>query len=552
MLTLHWLTRCVPGLSILLLISLITVMFSDVKSWFFLPLACVLMTYSVIIHVDTFIFAIRLPYALLHVNRGVMDALRRRGEKSTKQAASASQYRDDDRDETRAEDAGRAKLDVVGGQEGEVVHLIIVPNYMEDVSTLKSTLDVLASHPRARTQYEICLAMEQKEACASEKAAHLASLHEKSFRAVVPSYHPSGVPGEIAGKSANVAFAARMAMERHRAVPGKCEDLIFTVMDADTHLARDYFSEIRRLHYLHPHENRRTLYVCPIIFDRNAHRIPVFVRCADLLWAMAGISALVEPWPISIPTSVYSLPLVLAEEVNGWDADPNAIGEDMHMLLKCYFGTGGTITTRTVFSPASQCNVEGGGDTRIAKYIDTLGARYRQGLRHMWGALDTGFAVRSAFSRPVARVGLKHVLLLHLLWEAHFLPIHLTVLLIFSSIYTAITPPDAIHPYLAWVFWFTGLLRTLSFIGMNVALYFYDRYHATAVSTRAQDMARAALTDGFSYRPLKFQFLADRILFPVAGAIFGTVPAIQAEISHFWTDRLVYRVSAKPLFKMSA
>jgi hypothetical protein len=104
---------------------------------------------------------------------------------------------------------------------------------------------------------------------------------------------------------------------------------------ADTHLAQDYFSEVRRFHYAHPTDARRTLYTCPIIFDRNAHNIPALVRCADLLWAMAGISALVEPWPISIPTSVYSLPLALAEAVGGWDADPTAIGEDMHMLLKC-------------------------------------------------------------------------------------------------------------------------------------------------------------------------------------------------------------------------
>ncbi|KAJ6114224.1 hypothetical protein N7486_000002 [Penicillium sp. IBT 16267x] len=46
---------------------------------------------------------------------------------------------------------------------------------------------------------------------------------------------------------------------------------------------------------------------------------------------------------MAIPTSVYSLPLVLAEQVGGWDSDPTAIGEDMHMLLKCYFETAGDL-----------------------------------------------------------------------------------------------------------------------------------------------------------------------------------------------------------------
>jgi hypothetical protein len=189
----------------------------------------------------------------------------------------------------------------------------------------------------------------------------------------------------------------------------------------------------------------------------------------------------------------------------------------------------------------------------MSRYIGTIGARYKQGLRHMWGALDTGFAVRSSFTRPVAEVGAKHVLLMHLLWEAHFLPVHLTILLLFSSVYTALTPQETIHPYLSWAFWLTGLLRTLSFLSMNVALAFYDRFHGVAVASRVADMERAALPDGFSHRPLLSpRFLADRVLFPVAGAVFGTIPALQAEISHFWTDRLVYRVSAKPLFRMSA
>jgi hypothetical protein len=38
---------------------------------------------------------------------------------------------------------------------GEVTHAIIVPNYSESLETLASTLRVLASHPRARTQYEV-------------------------------------------------------------------------------------------------------------------------------------------------------------------------------------------------------------------------------------------------------------------------------------------------------------------------------------------------------------------------------------------------------------
>jgi hypothetical protein len=74
--------------------------------------------------------------------------------------------------------------------------------------------------------------MEQKEAGVAEKAAKLASAFEPSFRHIHATFHPANLPGEIAGKSSNVAFAARHIMEVHRAEldSGHC-DVIVTVMD---------------------------------------------------------------------------------------------------------------------------------------------------------------------------------------------------------------------------------------------------------------------------------------------------------------------------------
>ena len=46
-------------------------------------------------------------------------------------------------------------------------------------------------------------------------------------------------------------------------------------------------------------------------------------------------------------------------------------------------------------SPVSQSNVKGdGGDGKVEKTCNDIRARYKQALRHMWGALDTGYAIR--------------------------------------------------------------------------------------------------------------------------------------------------------------
>lgn len=141
--------------------------------------------------------------------------------------------------------------------------------------------------------------------------------------------------------------------------------------------------------------NESTIYVPPLVFDRNLHRVPLPVRTADLMWAGAGLSSLYAGSTVCIPTSVYSVPMTLVEHVGGWDTGPNAIGEDMHMYLKCFFALSGNLTVKVVYAAASQCNVSSDAQG-IRGYIGGLHARYNQALRHMWGALDSGFAIRES------------------------------------------------------------------------------------------------------------------------------------------------------------
>ena len=153
---------------------------------------------------------------------------------------------------------------------------------------------------------------------------------------------------------------------------------------------------------------------------------------------------------------------------------------------------------------------------------------------------------RSSFSK----MGL--IILFHRLYEAHFLPSHLTVALLSAVIYTAYVPPVITHPLLLWSFGFNGTLRLIGFILFSCYLYLYESYHQLCVVAREDEMKRAGLWErmqgGFSYRSWRNNFM-DYCLMPLTGTMFGTIPAVMAEISHFWTDQLVYTVSAKPQLK---
>jgi hypothetical protein len=341
-----------------------------------------------------------------------------------------------------------------------------------------------------------------------------------------------------------------------------------------------------------------TLYMPPIVFDRNAHLVPQMVRVADLMWAGAGLSCFTSKptqTTVAIPTAVYTVPLPLVCLAGGWDTGSESIGEDMHMMLKCYFATNGRLMIRPIASPASQCNVTT-GKAGIRGWLADHSARYAQGLRHMWGCLDTGYAVRqwckitpdpkaqeqsvagseissdtSAPERPrhveislqlshrnlhgpkLRRFTWRNLVLFSRLFEAHFLPIHLFLVLLASAIYAALPYPLTSCASLTFAMDLTSYLRAVGFFLMTIYfVIFYEAYHRACIEARASEMRRAGLyeelADEFSHRKrLSFVAIMDYLLFPVAGTMFGSVPLLQAMVSHFWTEKLVYLVSAKPL-----
>ena len=352
------------------------------------------------------------------------------------------------------------------------------------------------------------------------------------------------------------------------------------------------------MHLAYPEIATSTLYSAPIIFDRNAHNVPALVRVADILWCAAGLSGLYGGSSIAPPTSVYSLPLELVDRVGGWDCDSEAIGEDLHMFIKCFFTLNGNLTCRVVNSPVSQSNITAAcGKGYRGAYADVK-ARYKQALRHMWGALDTGFALRQVadmwhMRKQTTRVyrplhiphnvtgdmyipanqvtdneldqfcengifsGIveetidephwEHVFyLFHRLFEAHFLPVHMTILVLASTLYVKLTEGNEDPFGLSWVFNICNIVRIAGFAQVVFYLFLYDSYHRVCVAKREKEMVKAGLSDGmhFSQRSLR-KNLIDYLMVPLVAPLYGAIPCAQAEISHLWTMDLVYTVSKK-------
>jgi hypothetical protein len=190
---LGWFTRCLPGISLLFFIGILLCAFTDLDEWLPLlsfnhferttfdyepgnapPSAPVRLKYSqqffvwysIAVHLDTILFSTRLGIALVRVRNGITKTLLRRQEQPRKSidqfqsspislsrsATPVSQVSQLD-SEHGSEDSASTLVGSLSAD--EVIHAIILPNYAEDMETLTTTLNVLASHARAPTQYEV-------------------------------------------------------------------------------------------------------------------------------------------------------------------------------------------------------------------------------------------------------------------------------------------------------------------------------------------------------------------------------------------------------------
>lgn len=370
---------------------------------------------------------------------------------------------------------------------------------------------------------------------------------------------------------------------------------MFTDLDAnrcegDTHLLETYYSLIQKRHIalrIQSDLADMTLYCAPIVFDRNSHQVPRLVRAADMGWSCSGLACYKRPKDyhgIVFPTSVYTLPLSLASSVGGWDTGPDAIGEDMHMMLKCYFATNGRLNVESIASPASMSNVTS-GSTGWSGWLRNHKARYFQGLRHMWGCLDSGYAVarwwrmgpsplngnrghtsskdntksRSSLGAEALDVRgstfrfawLRNAVLLLRLFEAHIFPLHFSCILIASSYYSSYLSSSTTIPYLEVVLKLTESARTANGVLMAVCLTTaYADFYKVCVQARQWEMTKAGLDD-FAFESATRErwslgSILDIVSLPITSMLFGTLPLLQAVMSHFWSDKLLYRVSGKP------
>ncbi|KAL2212071.1 hypothetical protein CC79DRAFT_1364355 [Sarocladium strictum] len=397
-----------------------------------------------------------------------------------------------------------------------IVHAIVIPNYKEEMQTLRETLIVLASHSRARQSYDVYLAMEGREADASSKASSLVDSFSARFRSLSYTLHPPDIPGEHPSKGSNVAWAVRKLSERYDVSIRKY--VIVTIADSDTLFSPRHFRSLTDLHRSHPKTASTTIYPAPMIFDRNADQISGPVRLTDIFWTGIALSGYHRGSVIAPTFSAYSIPLVLIDRAGGWDVDGESMGEDIHIFIKCFFALNGNLNVKIVRCAFSSVNAVGDG---------TMGGD----MKASHEKLDPPDWIRL-------------LLLWHRLLELYLMPVSLCMTIanfLLLSIWQG-EPPT----HLRWIFTMCSILGAAGIFGLFGNIFFYSRYHELCVHSREEEMRQAGLLNMTRFsRRSPWADLSDLCFAPIVVVVYGVLPTVHATMMHFWTLNLNWVVTKK-------
>src|SRR6187402_1284648 len=146
-------------------------------------------------------------------------------------------------------------------------HLVIIPTYKEDDAVLAETLDYLVRQDFPAERVAVVLAFEARDGGAASRAARLLTRYRSRYGKMWALFHQIQ-PGEVAGKSSNLAWAApraRTLLLRQGIDPDR---VLVTICDADSRLHPKYLSALAHDHLADPEGSDR-LYQPALLFHAN-------------------------------------------------------------------------------------------------------------------------------------------------------------------------------------------------------------------------------------------------------------------------------------------
>jgi len=298
----------------------------------------------------------------------------------------------------------------------DIYHVIFISSYKEPIEIIDQMAITSLKNQVDIDHRKLIVVIGQESRAGRENNQktinYFQQKYPNTFGMLIFTEHPADLPGEIAGKHSNEAWAARY-FKKNFIDTGKYDinHLTLTSCDVDTVFHPKYFSALTYRFASSPHRHLR-FWQSPIFWHHNINSVPAPTRIVGTMGNVIHIANIQEPDGLFFNYSCYSSSYQLIDRAGYWDAD--MIPEDWHIFLQAFFVSAGQATVEPIFLPTLVDAPDG------VNYLAALKNRYYQCLRHAWGAIDIPYAITKALKHPEIPL-IRRVLRIGKLLETHFI-----------------------------------------------------------------------------------------------------------------------------------
>ena len=271
----------------------------------------------------------------------------------------------------------------------DVNHIFLIPVVNEPEPVLRDSINSIFNQTFPTSQIVLTFTVEEKYSEeVIQRIRNIIGNRAEKLKYLMFFIHPAGIPGEAIGDGgANRAWGSSHAVEKLKEKNENIRNYIFSNMDSDHVLDRQYVSRLTHL-YLNTDKRDNHFYSSAIpLFDNNLWRVPLMMR----LEANAVTLGVISDWAVSGGRvrkcfSAFSVSLQTLIDADYFDVALGA--DDTIFYWRAFFARKGEFDGLPFFIPYSADAVE--GKNRIYSHRSL----YKQLLRWGWGVVDFPLSVK--------------------------------------------------------------------------------------------------------------------------------------------------------------
>ncbi len=229
-------------------------------------------------------------------------------------------------------------------------HAVFIPTYKESYEVLRTSFEAIVQNRYPLDKFIVILAGEEKDERNFQSIAdRIAQEYGHRFYKFLVTVHPKDIPGEVAGKGSNIAWAGHRVKEYIDEARIPYDRVIVSSFDSDTVVHPQYFTHLTERYLSHPNPTRAS-YQPLALFNNNIWDSPALTRViaySTTFWLMGEQSRPERMFTFSS----HSMSFKALVDVGFWQAD--IVTEDSRICLQCYMEYDGNYEVVPLYIPVS-------------------------------------------------------------------------------------------------------------------------------------------------------------------------------------------------------